>query len=83
MNDAPRDVVGVLRFDGSLGRWVIEVRTGTMAAPDLRGQFEFTRLFPTFCPLVLCEPAQVGAGGRGDEHAFRYNQVIIRVGNPV
>jgi hypothetical protein len=74
--EEPIEVDGVL--DGSWGRWAIEVKTGTMAAPDLRGLFEFTRRFPTFRPLVLCEPAQVGAAQRLGAAAMPWAEFLLR-----
>jgi len=43
-------------LDGSWGRWALEVKTGSVSAGDLKGVAEFTRRFPDYRPLVLCDP---------------------------
>jgi len=57
--EEPFEVDGVL--DGAWGRWAIEVTTGRVTPQTLRGLGEFTRRFPEYRPLVICE--------RGDEPA--------------
>jgi predicted AAA+ superfamily ATPase len=52
--EEPLEVDAVL--DGSWGRWVLEVKTGVVSAGDLKGIAEFTRRFPDYRPLVLCDP---------------------------
>jgi predicted AAA+ superfamily ATPase len=49
----PLEVDGVL--EGSWGRWVVEVKTGSISSADLRGIGEFTRRHPGFRPIVLCD----------------------------
>jgi integrase len=46
------------------GRWAIEVTTGRVTARELRGLGEFTRRFPEYRPLVICEPGEQGAAER-------------------
>ncbi|MDO8836385.1 MAG: ATP-binding protein [Vicinamibacterales bacterium] len=41
--------------DGSWGAWAIEVKTGDIDPARLRGLAEFTRRFPQYRPLVLCD----------------------------
>jgi hypothetical protein len=43
-------------FEGSWGKWAVEIKTGRFTASDLRGLFEFCRRFPEFRPLVLTAP---------------------------
>jgi len=45
--------------DGSWGSWAIEVKTGGVDPGRLRGLAEFTRRFPKYKPLVLCDPAGI------------------------
>jgi uncharacterized protein len=52
--EEPFEVDGVLT--GSWGAWAIEVKTGAVAGSDLRGLGEFTRRYPDFRALVLCDP---------------------------
>ncbi len=40
-------------FEGSWGRWAVEVKTGPFTGRDLRGLLEFCRRYPDFTPLVL------------------------------
>jgi len=60
--EEPLEVDGVL--DGTWGRWAIEVTTGRVTARELRGLGEFTRRFPEYRPLVICEPGEQGAAER-------------------
>jgi hypothetical protein len=52
--EEPLEVDAVL--DGSWGSWAIEVKTGSVASAQLRGLAEFTRRYPRYRPLVLCDP---------------------------
>lgn len=45
--------------EGSWGKWAIEIKTGRFQAGQLKGLFAFTTRFPSFRPLVLCEPAEL------------------------
>jgi predicted AAA+ superfamily ATPase len=57
--EEPFEVDGVLM--GSWGSWVIAVKTGPVAASDLRGLGEFVRRHPRFRPMVLCDERAVAA----------------------
>lgn len=53
---------GVGRVGGPSDRpWAIEVKTGSLAVADLKGLAGFTRRFPRFRPLVLCDQAGLAA----------------------
>lgn len=43
-------------FDGSWGKWAVEVKTGRFDVQALRGLLEFCRRYPAFKPLVICAP---------------------------
>jgi len=60
--EEPLEIDGVL--DGSWGRWAIEVTAGRVTSRELRGLGEFTRRFPEYRPLVVCEPGEQGAAER-------------------
>lgn len=60
--EEPLEVDGVL--DGTWGRWAIEVTIGRVSSRELRGLGEFTRRFPEYRPLVICEPSERGAAER-------------------
>jgi len=49
-------------FEGSWGCWAVEVKTGPWRQHELRGLFEFCRLFPRFRPLLLCNPGDEAHG---------------------
>ena len=51
--EEPLEVDAVL--DGSWGSWAVEIKTGDVRPADLRGLVEFTRRFPTYRPLVVCD----------------------------
>lgn len=52
--EEPFEVDAVL--EGSWGAWVLEVKTGSVTASDLRALGEFTRRFPKYDPLVRIPP---------------------------
>jgi predicted AAA+ superfamily ATPase len=56
--EEPLEVDGVI--EGSWGSWAIEVKTGAFGSADLRGLLEFTRRYPAYRPLLLCDAAQAG-----------------------
>jgi len=60
--EEPLEIDGVL--DGKWGRWAIEVTAGRVTSRELRGLGEFTRRFPEYRPLVVCEPGEQGAAER-------------------
>ncbi len=45
-------------FDGSWGKWAVEVKTGRFDAAALRGLLEFCRRNPDFKPLVISAPGE-------------------------
>jgi predicted AAA+ superfamily ATPase len=67
-------------FEGSWGKWAVEVKTGRFDMPDLRGLLEFCRRHPAFKPLVITAP--------GDEESARrhgiesINWVDFLIGGP-
>lgn len=50
-------------FEGSWGKWAVEVKTGRFSGQDLRGLLEFCRRYSAFTPLVITAP--------GDEESAR------------
>lgn len=42
-------------IEGTWGRWALEVKTGPFSAPEIRGLLEFTRRYPRYRPLVVCD----------------------------
>jgi hypothetical protein len=53
-------------FQGSWGKWAVEVKTSKFSAPDLRGLLEFNKRNPAFAPLVITAPGdEAAAKGHG------------------
>jgi hypothetical protein len=50
--EEPIEVDGI--FEGSWGKWAVEVKTGGFQMNDLAGLLEFVRRNPGFRPLVIC-----------------------------
>jgi hypothetical protein len=73
--EEPLDVDGVI--DGEWGRWCVEIKTGAFDPHDLRGLLEFTRRFPTFRPLVLCEPAHRAAAERAGLASMDWRDFLL------
>jgi len=73
--EEPFEVDGAL--SGSWGEIALEVKTSPIAAPDLRGLFEFTRRFPSFRPLVLCAAEQVDAARRLGASAMTWSDFLL------
>jgi len=60
--EEPLEVDGVL--DGTWGWWAIEVTIGRVTPRELKGLAEFTRRFPEYRSLVICEPGEQRAAER-------------------
>ncbi|HEX6811962.1 MAG TPA: AAA family ATPase [Planctomycetota bacterium] len=73
--EEPFAIAGVV--DGSWGKLALDVKIGRFALTDLRGLGEFTRRFPSFRPLLLCDPRDVdAASGRGIA-AMSWSQFLL------
>ena len=48
----PQEIDGV--FEGSWGKWAVEIKTKKLRLSDLRAVLEFTRRNPSIRPLVIC-----------------------------
>lgn len=73
--EEPLEVDGVL--DGSWGAWAIEVKTGPFGAAEVRGLLEFTRRFPRYRPLLLCDAAQLPAAERLGVAAIDWKRFLL------
>jgi len=73
--EEPLEVDGVI--DGSWGPWAIEVKTGSLAVADLTGLAEFTRRFPRFRPLVLCDQASIAVAERAGLQAMPWHEFLL------
>jgi predicted AAA+ superfamily ATPase len=45
-------------FDGSWGKWAVEIKTGRFELQGLPGLFEFCRRNPAFRRLIICAPGR-------------------------
>ena len=66
--EEPIEVDGV--FEGSWGKWAVEIKTGGFTGPDLRGLLEFCRRNSEFIPLVITAPDD-------EEYAVRHGIRVI------
>lgn len=73
--EEPLEVDGVI--DGSWGAWAIEVKTGAFTAATVRGLLEFTRRFPRYRPLLLCDPGDSHAAARLGVPALSWKQFLL------
>jgi hypothetical protein len=63
-------------FEGSWGKWAVEVKTGRFQTADLRGVLEFTRRHPSFRPLVLCTADGRATAERAEVAAITWQEFL-------
>lgn len=64
--EEPLEIDGV--FEGSWGKWAVEVKTGKFDSQSLKGLFEFSRRNQAFTPLVI--------SAAGDEESARRHGLL-------
>ncbi|MBK6850010.1 MAG: ATP-binding protein [Proteobacteria bacterium] len=74
--EEPLEVDGVL--EGSWGSWAIEIKTGSLAAADLKGLGEFGRRYPRFRSLVLCDDEARPVVERAGLEAMAWGDFLLR-----
>jgi len=79
--EEPLEVDAVL--EGSWGKWVIEVKTGTIGRADLRGLAEFVARNREYHPLVLCDQPEAVAVERLGIEAMRWQDFLLDGPRPV
>jgi len=79
--EEPLEVDAVL--EGSWGKWVIEVKTGTIGRADLRGLAEFVARNREYHPLVLCDQPEAVAVERLGVEAMRWQDFLLDGPRPV
>ncbi|MBK6850001.1 MAG: hypothetical protein IPG96_21500 [Proteobacteria bacterium] len=72
----PLEVDGVL--EGSWGSWAIEIKTGSLAAADLKGLSRFGRRYPRFRSLVLCDDEARPVVERAGLEAMAWGDFLLR-----
>ena len=73
--EEPDEVDAIL--EGNWGRWAIEVKTGAFDPIALRGLGEFTRRFPQYRPLVICDPSVRNAAQRAGVDAVDWRSFLL------
>jgi predicted AAA+ superfamily ATPase len=73
--EEPLEVDAVI--DGSWGSWAVEVKTGAVTSADLRGLGEFTRRYPKYRPLVVCDDEQRSAAERLGFRAMAWQAFLL------
>ena len=64
-------------FDGSWGKWAIEVKTGKYDGQALRGLLEFCRRNVAFSPLVISAPGDEGIAQRHGIQAINWLDFLL------
>jgi predicted AAA+ superfamily ATPase len=73
--EEPLEVDGVI--EGSWGRWVVEVKTGSVRASELAGLLEFHRRYPGFVPLLVGEEGARAAAEAVGVRFRRWEQFLL------
>jgi predicted AAA+ superfamily ATPase len=73
--EEPLEVDGIL--DGTWGHWAVEIKTGAVGTTDLRGLLEFTRRFPEYRPLLVCDPPGQLAAERAGIASVRWHDFLL------
>jgi hypothetical protein len=74
--EEPLQVDGV--FEGSWGRWAVEVKTGSFQMSDLKGLLELVRRHPELRPLVICgDDAGLATSERAGVQAISWKQFLL------
>lgn len=64
-------------FEGSWGKWAIEVKTGRFDAHALKGLLEFCRRNPKFAPLVITAPGREDSARRHGIRAVSWEDFLV------
>lgn len=64
-------------FEGSWGRWAVEVKSGPFLASDLRGLLELVRRHPDLRPLVICGDAGRVTAERAGVEAIPWQAFLL------
>lgn len=66
-------------IDNGSEKWAIEVKTGSFTSIDLRGLFEFTKQYPEFKPLLLCDETEQETGKRLGIETMPWREFLLRL----
>jgi predicted AAA+ superfamily ATPase len=73
--EEPLEVDAVVDGDG--GSWVLEVKTGSFDATNIRGLLEFARRNPRYRPLLCCDEAELPAAARLGVPAISWTRFLL------
>ncbi len=74
--EEPLEVDGV--FEGSWGRWAVEVKSGPFQTSELRALMELVRRHPELRPLVICSESGRASAERAGVQAVSWQQFLLR-----
>ncbi|MDD3928050.1 MAG: ATP-binding protein [bacterium] len=72
--EEPIEVDGI--FSGSWGKWAVEIKTGGYTAGDLSGLLEFSRRWPEYRPLVICDDKHADTAQRIGIDCLTWNKFL-------
>lgn len=73
--EEPLEVDGV--FEGSWGRWAVEVKSAPFTTDALKGLLELVRRHPGLRPLVICDAAQRATAVRAGVEAVSWQGFLL------
>ncbi len=73
--EEPLEVDGV--FEGSWGRWAVEVKSGAFQMSELKALLELVRRHPELRPLVICDEAGRASAERAGVPATSWQQFLL------
>jgi hypothetical protein len=73
--EEPLEVDGV--FEGSWGRWAVEVKSGAFQPSELKALLELTRRHPELRPLVVCDEPGRSSAERAGVQAISWQQFLL------
>ena len=73
--EEPLEVDGV--FEGSWGRWAVEVKTGPFQTSELKALLELVRRHPELRPLVICNDSGRASAERSGVQAITWQEFLL------
>jgi predicted AAA+ superfamily ATPase len=74
--EEPLEVDGV--FEGSWGRWAVEVKTGPFQMSELKALLELVRRHPELRPLVICDDRGRPTAERAGVQAISWQDFLLK-----
>jgi predicted AAA+ superfamily ATPase len=73
--EEPLEVDGV--FEGSWGRWAVEVKSGPFQTSELKALLELVRRHSELRPLVICDDSGRASAERAGVQAISWQQFLL------